>query len=413
MRLVKWFLMACFLTGLGSPVVACRFNVRDVGFVDLGNQSYGFFCYVNDRTEKHVIDYFNELAETELLETNIKARSINVDQRPDDSALQYLKPDTKIFPAFVLISPGEQTMRFDSIESGQGFKESLQKAFKKIVSSPMRKELAEKTIDAFGVVLIIEGADAEENKKAVSAAQAAIKLVSDQMNLLPKRIAKPPVLVEMKRQQQQQEEILLWSMGIDADNITKPHAIIFYGRGRRMGSVLSKKLLTEKMMTKFLYVIGADCECGLDRSWMQGDMMPAKWGGEQLEKLSAQLGFDTEHPMIKIEMSQIVRSGNRSGNNTLNFDAIGSFGYREIEVRFDTPTTAQKVNGDTESSGSVSQQSPQTSNDEVQEDASAEQSKDTEDEFKLWSPLYMIGMAGIIILAVGAYFIISASGKKQ
>ena len=45
-----------------------------------------------------------------------------------------------------------------------------------------------KTIDTFGVVLVIEGVDAEENKKAVTAAQAAIKKITNQMRLLPKAL---------------------------------------------------------------------------------------------------------------------------------------------------------------------------------------------------------------------------------
>jgi len=404
MKLTKMALILWFLSCLSSTAVfACRFNVRDVGFVDLENQPYGFFCFVSNSTEKQIADDFMEIATAQLSQTNIKAITVNVDQASDHPAMKYLSPDAKNFPVFILLSPSKQVTPIDSVEKGDGFKDSLRDTLEKIVSSPIRKEIIEKTIDAFGVVLIIEGPDAEENKKAVLDGQAAIKEITAQMSYLLKHIAKPPVLIQLKRQKQAQEEILLWSMGIDADDITQPYAIIFYGRGRRMGPVLSGKDLAEEMLLKFFYVIGADCECDLDRSWMQGNMMPAKWDSDQLKILSEQLGFDTEHPMIKLEMSQIIRMGPQSGNNVADLNAIGGFGYQEIEIIFDPPALEpdRQANSDTVSKTPAA---------DVEFVA---QPESDEDEFKLSSPLYMIGIAGIFVLVIGSYFMILAIGKKR
>ncbi len=414
MKITKLILGISFLLSLGcSSVFACRFNVRDVGFVDLENHPYVLFCYINNSTEKYITDDFKELANAELPQTNIKARTISVDLTPDHPLMQYLKPPAKTFPVFVLISPDGKTMAIEPIEKGQDFKDSLQKAIEKIVSSPMRKEIIEKTIDAFGVVLIIEGPDAEENKKAVTAAQASVKMIASQMDSLPKAISKPPVMLKMNRQQQTREEILLWSMGIAAENITRPHVIIFYGRGRRMGSVLSGKDLTREMLLKYLFVIGADCECGLDRSWMQGAMMPAKWSKEQLKKMSGQLGFDTEHPMVKMEMSQIIGKGKQSGKKLSHLDAIGGFGYQEIEVKFDKPESAKQIDSKSESDV----QAPDASlKDEtvlpVEPSIVIEQTEIEEDEFQLWNPLYLVGITGAVVLLASIYFIY-ASGKKR
>ena len=407
MKLAKVILTVCFLSFLGCPAVfACKYNVRDVGFVDLENQPYGFFCYINDSTEKHVADDFKELASAELSETNIRALTINVDQTPDHLALQHHESETRIFPVFVLVSTNREAITIKPIEKGKDFKESLQKVFKKVVFSPMRKEIAEITIEAFGVVLIVEGPDAEENKKAVTSAQAAVKQIAGQMKWLPKHIAKPPEMLIVSREQQRQEEILLWSMGIDINNITQPHAVVLYGRGRRMGPTLSGKNLTKEILTKFLSVIGADCECGLDRSWMQGNMMPTRWSRSQLEILSRQLGFDTENPMVKIEMSQIIRKGNRSNKKEFDLNELEGFnlGYQEFEIKLDPPPPpepAQQANSDT-ASNTPAADVPLVVQPEVYEN-----------EFRLFKPLYMIGIAGIIVLAISAYLFISTSGKKQ
>ncbi len=403
MKLMKMVLIFWFLSCLSSTAVfACRFNVRDVGFVDLENQPYLLFCYINNSTEKHVTDDYKEIAAAQLSQTNIKAITVNIDQTSDHPAMKYLSPDAKNFPVFILLSPSEQVMQINSVDTGQGFKGRLQGALKEIVSSSMRQEIIEKTIDSFGVVLIIEGPDAEENKQAVTAAQAAIKKITNQMGWLPKAISKPPVLVELKAEQQQQEKILLWSMGIDADNIKKAHAIILYGRGRRMGPVLSGKLFTGEMLTKLLSVIGADCECGLDRSWMQGNMMPAKWDSERLKKLSELLGFDTEHPMVKMEMSQIIRKGKPVGDAPPDIDAIGGFGYQEIEIKFDDPA---------DKPASAQEPAPISNNDPPPQ-LPVEQAEVEEDEFQLWNPLYLVGITGAVVLLASIYFIY-ASGKKR
>jgi hypothetical protein len=143
-------------------------------------------------------------------------------------------------------------------------------------------------------------------------------------------------------------------------------------------------------------------------------MILAKWDRDKLMKLSEQLGFDTEHPMIKIEMSQIIRKGGLSVNKNAGSNTIGGFGYQEIEVKFDpdpVPIVPDQdiavdaiVNGLAVDGSSITDKSPQPP---------VQHPEDTEDEFKLFSPLYMIGIAGIFILFVGVYFIVSALGRKR
>ena len=80
-----------------------------------------------------------------------------------------------------------------------------------------------------------------------------------------------------QRDEFSQEQVLLWNLGLDAETIDAPAAAVFYGRARRMGPLLEGEDVSERNLTGLLSIIGADCECGLDRSWMQGDMLLAKW----------------------------------------------------------------------------------------------------------------------------------------
>ena len=77
----------------------------------------------------------------------------------------------------------------------------------------------------------------------------------------------------------------------EARVLVEPSIIVLYGRLRRMGPVLTGLEISTEKITNLLSVIGADCECGLDRSWLQGEMMPAKWDSGQLAVLTKQLGF--------------------------------------------------------------------------------------------------------------------------
>jgi hypothetical protein len=80
--------------------------------------------------------------------------------------------------------------------------------------------------------------------------------------------------------------------------------------------------------------IGLNCECGLDRKWMQGTMIPQKWDEDVQKQFADQLGFDPESPAIRIEMSQILSKGGK-GQGANRQTPIGGtlddllMGYRE------------------------------------------------------------------------------------
>lgn len=405
----KLILIVCSLSCSGlSTVFACRYNVRDVGFIDLGDQPYGFFCYVDDNTEQYLIEGFRDVTDAELHQTNIEAVMVNVNTSPDHPLLPFLDSDTKTLPAFVLVSPARQTMKIESIVKGGDYKKSLRDSLNNIFLSPFRKEIADKVVDTFGLILIIEGLDAEEYENATTTAQTTIDHITSQMKWLPKKVGNPPVILKMSRQQQQKEKILLWSLGIDPDNISQTYAVVLYGRGRLMGRTLSDEYLTKEMLARFFYMIGADCECGLDRSLMQGNMMPARWGNEQLQKLYEQLGFDTENPMVKFEVSRIIRRGSLLNNGAFNPNE--NLDYLEYQFKLDIPESKQDIVNVSASSNQVVQNSP---NNDIKRQKSVEQSEVNEKEFRLWNPLYIIGIAGIIVFGFSAFILISISGRKR
>ena len=324
------------------PVFACRYNVREVGFVDLGIERYRLYGYVDKNTPAEITSSFEQISYAALLESNIEAEIIDVNQQKDHPAIKYLdslqlvaKPrpalatgQIQTFPSAVLVSPDGQTLAVPLTKPGSAardFEQTLRSAIDDILSSPKRQEILQQVAKAYGVVLLIESVDGEQNKKAKEAARGAIKLVAGQMQYLPKPIAHPPVLIEVSQASLSQENVLLWSLGLDKDKLDQPHAAVLYGRGRWIGPIFKGEQITQDNLTAVLFVIGEDCECGFDHRWLQGTMLPARWDENLLSVAAESLGFDPESPMIKTEISWIVGRGSSSYPDV-------PLGYQELVV---------------------------------------------------------------------------------
>ena len=312
-----------------QPASACRFNVREVGFVDLQIEPYYLFGYVKDETSEDVASKFKQAVEINLEKSNIVFEIINTDVQEDHPAMKFLDlQQLKSLPATVLVSPDGQSYPLSLAESDRSFEEMLRSDIKEILTSPMREEILRKTIENYAVILLIEGSNTDENQKAKEAASKVIELISSQMDMMPKAISRPPALVVMDSKSFKREKILLWSLALDGIEISEPRAAIIYGRGRWIGPMFRGKEITEDNLANVLFIIGQDCECGLDHRWLQGTMLPARWTDEMQAKVAENLGFDPESPMIKMEMSMIVRRGSYSYPGV----PFGTLGYQEFAI---------------------------------------------------------------------------------
>jgi hypothetical protein len=98
----------------------------------------------------------------------------------------------------------------------------------------------------------------------------------------------------------------MWSLGL-TESAPTPQAIIVYGRGRKMGPVLRNDSLTTEAIYNFLLYVGADCECDMDRSYLNGHLIPLYWSSAARERVGTVLGFDPENPLVKMDMLNIAR----------------------------------------------------------------------------------------------------------
>lgn len=309
-----------------QPALGCRYNVREVGFIDVGVEAYRLFVYVPQGTSVDEVRHLKATADAALADSNVRTEIVAADMDANHPASEFLAIHAIThFPAAVLVSPDGQSMPLDVTAGSLG--SAVAALVDSVLHSPTRQQILDKAATTYGVALLIEGPLPGANAEAREVISTAINRVRAQLDLLPKAIARPPEVVTLDRQSLEREKLLLWSLGLKPQDVNEPHVAVFYGRGRWIGPLVEGKLLTADPLAELFLVIGADCECGLDHRFLQGTMLPVAWDADLQQKVAESVGFDPEDPVVKMEMVSIVRRGMEG------LDGPGMpLGYREIEI---------------------------------------------------------------------------------
>lgn len=326
----RWLNLAvlCVLVVFPDPADGCRYNVREIGFIDVGIEPYKLFVYIAQTTSRGELDDFQSTLDAACVDTNIRCEPIPAGGDANHPALRLLSVHgIDSYPAAVIVSPDGPSRRLPLHVDDQSLAEAVSSSLEAALDSPVRRRILEKAADSYGVVLLIEGLQQDRNAAAREAVSAAISYVGQQLEFLPKPIARGPEMVVLDQSSLAREEMLLWTLGFEPEDVNEPCAAVFYGRGRWIGPLFKGEMLTDENLLRVLPIIGEDCECGLDHRWLQGTMLPARWDASLQQRVAASLGFDPESPMVKMEMVSIVRRG----MGGLGY-SDAPFGYQEIEV---------------------------------------------------------------------------------
>jgi hypothetical protein len=323
-------LLACL-----SPcaAIACKYTVRDVGFVDLGAPSYRLYLFVRDNTPKGLGAAFKQASYAVLLDSNVELDIVNVDRQKDHAAIRVLEDHgVTSYPAAILVSPQERTLELTVSMTGRTTKQAAWECLEGTVMSPIRTKIVRELVRAYCVVLLVEGTDAAKNAEAERAVTAAIKQVADVMDQMPKTTEKPPSLLRVPAKLVAQEELLLWALGLDVEGAGGPYAAVLYGRGRWIGPLFEDEAIGRYGLIDLLSLIGGSCECGLDRQAMLGRRLPLRWDQDAQTQSVRSLGFDPENPMVKLEVSQILSMGPVGRGDQAGIG--GLLGYSEQVIEF-------------------------------------------------------------------------------
>jgi len=286
---------------------ACRYTVREIGFSDIGSMPYIIYVYTKSDMPEDDISRIKKLSFALHYETNVKLEIVNIDEKKDSITLYYLdKYNIHSFPSALFVSPQGKSILCSFSYPGRSFDESVWLLLENFVSSAVRESIINHLLQSYCVVLVVEGKNVTQNQNALNEAKEAIRRISETLDQMPKVVNSPPALLVIPYEIIHDERILLMSLGIKEKEPIEPSVAIIYGRGRIIGPVLQGEQITKKILFNLLTVVGADCECGLDQSWILGRMIPLRWESSVQSELVKHLGFDVENPLIKAEMSQIL-----------------------------------------------------------------------------------------------------------
>ena len=201
---------------LSLSASACRFSVRDVGFIDFGDNPYYCYIYIDDSISKQAAADLEQIAHNTFAYTNLKYEIINTSHQKD-----HHKTDVpKSLPAAVLVSPDGRSLE---VPLSQPSQQTAASVLNDIAGSPMREKILQKAINSYAVILLIQGSDSEENQNAATLANNVIEDIATRMEYLPKAIREKPVLLTLPQKDFAREEFLLWSLALDAEEIARPY----------------------------------------------------------------------------------------------------------------------------------------------------------------------------------------------
>ena len=341
MKINKTITTALLIVIMSSAVLACRYTVREIGFADFGKDSYQIVLFKDNRISDADAKLFKAISYAALLDANIIVQVIDVQKEKSSPLLKYYKKsENGELPNAILVSPEERAKAF-TFKKSDNFTQTVWSLIENIVTSTARDKLIMEIISSYGVVYFIEGNYPEENikyRKIVNEAIDEIKLV---MMSLPKPVHIPPAIITIKANEIEREDVLRWSLGWEASDKSKPAVAIIYGRGRRMGPMLKGDMIKADVIKNMLRFVGEDCECGLDRSWMLGTMVPLRWDSKLKAAVLKQYGFDADNPMVISEMSQILSVAPERVNNSIDTDLL--YGYSESVLTISDSTKKRNV----------------------------------------------------------------------
>jgi hypothetical protein len=302
----------CFTTlivvACSSVAMACRYTVRDVAFVDLNERPYRLFLFTDQQQNSELATAMREAASEKLADANVVAEHVDLHRFPDHPARRYAV-DSERLPAAVLVAPDERTLVLEEAISPKSGSGEFARLFETIVDSPTRREIFSRVCDVHSVLLVVDGEDERVNRETLEMVRKTIPQVRDALTYMPKPIKEPPHLIHLSRQQADEERVLLWSLGVDHRPVPPSQIALLFGRGRKLGPVLRFPEDQRRKLIRSLAVVGQDCECGLDRRWMQGQMVPHNWTAHDEAVATRKLNFDPGNPLVKAEINRILSRG--------------------------------------------------------------------------------------------------------
>ncbi|MCM4151029.1 hypothetical protein DHD05_05435 [Arenibacter sp. N53] len=306
LKIILAFLFALYVT----TSQACRYTIREIGFSTLSKVTY--VIYKVDENSR----LFPKQQAQGFAESNVKPMGLSLKEDASNPVTNFVEENNLPLPAYILVDPEGRMLVLST-----PYLEGLER--KSVLFSPTQNQLLAELPHIYASVILIEGHNDADNSAARNHILKACERINNIIPNMPKLVKIGPNMKVISQNNFEEEKSLLWSLGIEQAP-KEPIAFIVYGRGRIMGEKIGLKDIKNDHIYKLLSIIGADCECGLDRKWMLGYQIPLNWPQNIRQGLSDDLGFDVDNPMILAEMSRILAIENKvpKDPNNVSFEPL-------------------------------------------------------------------------------------------
>ena len=313
----------------GAAAVACRYTVRDIGFVDLRGPEY--VVVVRGAQARSLIAPLQE----RLKDSNVRC-VLESDVRATESAESRLAQATGSL--VLLDAEGRALTLLDDTESLEI--EDAKQAIDEALFTPTIDRIAEASCDSFAQMVLISGSNPESNQVAADIMREAEQALRRIEPLLPRPLQYPVKSITVASAQRAEERAFVWSLGLNPDEFAEPVLVVVYGRGRLAGPPMVGDQIELRETLAQLALVGESCECETDRAWLQEKVIPIDWPKDLRANSADLLGFDPESPLVQAEVTRIVSRGPSSDERSGRGQNSGSddierllLGYEETQLQ--------------------------------------------------------------------------------
>lgn len=303
---------------------ACRYTVRDIGFVDLRGPEFSLSVVGVDSIPAEAMKRIEQGLRNSNVRLNVVKR--RADDGDGDEAGGELGEGAggaaeRSGIEITLIDRGGRRLRLDThAESGVDEAAMVSDCLPRLFTET-RDTLARQSIGSFAQIVVIDGSDQRQNDRAWGVAGEAAEAIRRIEPMLPRPIAFPVRTVRLSLGQRVADPVLLWSLGLhvvspdDLSAASEAVVAVIYGRGRLAGPVMTGAAIEVRETLAQLALVGESCECETDRKWLDERVVPYRWAANDRELAAQRLGFDPESPLVRAEMIRIVSQGVGAGRS--------------------------------------------------------------------------------------------------
>lgn len=299
-RLLLAALVVCGCA-ITAPAHACKYSVRDVGFVNMKNADYSLIFLAGDQYDAAFRSSLEKIARQELAGSNVGFTMIDLVKTPDPKIVKLLKNS----PGLWLVGPNDRATELELPTIANTLNaDRLTPNLRNLANSPFARQLAEQLPNAFAVTVFVDGDDPAENQRARLEVERVTEQIRQVMGRLEKPAKGPPLILSLDAQQRENERSLLWALGVEETK--RPNAAIVFGRFRRGAKLFTGDQIDAAKMFSPLAALGFSCECNLDRDTLFGPTLPHRWTDDNRKRTSAANGFEPDDPQVRAEVNAIL-----------------------------------------------------------------------------------------------------------